>query len=81
MYKLFFRPDLWWETSAPLINGLYLPFTTISLRNSIAWPTIPWTLYDVEQKAWVGIPTFSHIEVRANEFPHDPRKEYARDPF
>ncbi|KJA19669.1 hypothetical protein HYPSUDRAFT_204407 [Hypholoma sublateritium FD-334 SS-4] len=65
---VFFRPDLWWETLAPLVNGLYSLFTDHSLRNNIVWLTIPWTLYDVEQKAWVGIPTFTHIQVRSNEF-------------
>lgn len=52
----------------PLMDGQYSLLDDHSLRNKIAWPTAPWTMYDVEQRCWVDIPTFAHITVRPGEF-------------
>ena len=62
------QPDLWWKTLGPLTDGHYSLLDDHSLRNKIAWPTAPWTMYDVEQRCWVDIPTFAHIMVRPGEF-------------
>lgn len=50
------------------MDGRYSLLADHSLRNAIVWPLVPWTMYDVEQKRWVDIPTFAHIDVRPDEF-------------
>ncbi|KJA18630.1 hypothetical protein HYPSUDRAFT_205164 [Hypholoma sublateritium FD-334 SS-4] len=65
---LFHSPDLWWKTSGLLVDGQYSLLADHSIRNAIAWPLTPWTMYDVEQRRWVDIPTFARVDVWPNEF-------------
>ncbi|KJA14196.1 hypothetical protein HYPSUDRAFT_202582 [Hypholoma sublateritium FD-334 SS-4] len=65
---VFYKPELWWETSGPLTNGLYSLRSDHSLRNQIVWPSVQFTMYDAEQMRWVDVPTFARIEVRPDEF-------------
>ena len=52
----------------PLVDGRYSLLADYSLRNAIVWPTVNWTMFDVEQQRWVDIPTFAQVEVGPHEF-------------
>lgn len=62
------EPDLCWRYTAPIKDGVYSVLEDDELRRLTRFPWTPFCIYDICTTEFVGIPTFSHIEVRDDEY-------------
>ncbi|KAF8965362.1 hypothetical protein BDZ97DRAFT_1918221 [Flammula alnicola] len=56
------------EHTGKLSNGTYAYLEDAVLREMSKFPITSWTVYDIIQRVFVPIPTFSRQDVRPNEF-------------
>lgn len=62
------KPDLCWNYTAPIKDGMYSILEDDELRSLTRFPWIPFLLYDICSTNFIGMPTFSRIEVRDDEY-------------